>query len=131
MTTPPAGVLGPSVEALPRMLMPLPPPSVYWLHRCVCPAPAFPVGTPTPVDRNAVASTTHAPSVTLVTVTLGVTLVPVAPFWASTGVVWSTPVREMAPAAAFADMERVTTTLFDPVAGAIRYHSSDRMLAPM
>src|SRR3989442_8168660 len=131
MTTPPAGLLGPSVEAFPRMLLALPAPSVYWLHRSVCPPPAIPVGVPTPVDRNAAASTTHAPSVTVVTVTLGVTLVPVAPFWASTGVVWSTPVKETAPAAVFAEAERVTTTLFDPVAGAIRYQSSDRTLPAM
>src|SRR5213594_2696721 len=128
MTTAPAGVFGPSVEPFPRMFVAVPPPSLYWLHRCVCPAPGFPVGVPAPVDRNATASTTHASSVTVVTATLGVTLVPVAPFCASTGVVWSTPVREIAPVAAFADAERVTTTLFDPVAGAIRYRSSDRTL---
>ena len=130
MTTAPAGVLGPSVEPFPRMFVAVPPPSLYWLHRCVWPAPGFPVGVPAPVDRKASASTTHAPSVTVVTVTLGVTLVPVAPFWASTGAVWSTPVREIDPTAAFADAESVTTTLFAPVAGAIRYHSSDRTLAP-
>ena len=72
---------------------------------------------------------THAPSVTVVTVSVGVALVPVAPFCASTGAVCVTPVREIAPTAAFAEADRVTTTLFDPVAGAIRYHSSERTLA--
>ena len=130
-TTAPAGVCGPSVEPLPRTFAADPCPSVYPLQRSVCPPPADPVGNPLPVERKATASTTQALLVAVVTVTLGFALVPIAKALASMGLVWSTPVSDMAPQAAFAAADSVTTTLLAPVAGATNRHSSTRTLVPL
>lgn len=67
-----------------------------------------------------IASITRQLFVDVVTVREAVVLFPVAVFSPSVGVVWSTPVKEIVVPIGYAvPPERLTSTVFDPVSGAV------------
>ncbi|PYS97106.1 MAG: hypothetical protein DMF50_01765 [Acidobacteria bacterium] len=107
----------------------LPPPStsvaaapVVRFQRWVCPAPT---ARGAPLPGAAMVSTTTSPAA-LVTLTVGIALLPLADTKAPSGVVWSTPVYETAPPTIRFAAESVTTMLAVPVGGAINLHISMR-----
>lgn len=117
----PAGVAGPSVDIAPEA----PFVASLTLNRCVrlvCAVIVAVVELLWPM-----LSTIHALSAMVVMLTETLAADGVAPAWASTGVVWSTPVSETLPAIAPSTFPgKLTTTLCAPVAGALRYHISLR-----
>ena len=71
------------------------------------------------------ASTTHALSVIVVTfVVTVVALSAFDPLLASIGLVWATPVKDIAPATISPVPETETIMSFAPVAGTALYHNS-------